>query len=228
MSYKSSDGPLGIKVVKASAGLSLILIGLVIIYLIRNSQIQNSTLDFILIISPTVLIVAGIIFVFIDLQRDAISPSKSEEELESDLNKAVSQLSKNYDILRKQTIYGFTISGIFMTIGLVVILIGITGEFFNLEGNIQIITTASGVVIEFISGTALLLYRINFKRLNDTSDKLLSTWKLLTAFEKVNEISPNKKDEVLIRLIDKLTDDSTATVNSLGKITVADNKISAS
>lgn len=190
---------------KQNFGIILVFAGIMTITLPRKVNSGNSTLDMVVTLTPVMLVISGILAIFLEMQRKDLKVYNASATLESDINQAISQLSKNYDILRKQTIHGFTISGIFMSLGLIIILVGITGEFFKLEGNTKIIATASGIAVEFISGTALLLYRLNFKRLNETSDKLLSTWKLLTAFEKAGQLTPERKDEVHIDLIKKLT-----------------------
>jgi hypothetical protein len=91
-----------------------------------------------------------------------------------------------------------------MTIGLVVIAAGVFGGIFNFSDNLKFISTASGIIVEFISGTALLLYRVNYKRLNETSDKLLRTWIILTSFKKADEFEQPKKEELYTMLINKL------------------------
>lgn len=189
-------------------GVALVVLGVAMIFLPTKSIFSGMSGGFYVAVLALsfVITISGIIAVFLELQKKDLQTDDTSKELRTDLNQALNQLSKNYDILRKQTIHGFTIAGIFMALGFLVILVGITGQYLSLQPNMQIITTASGIVVEFISGTALYLYRLNFRRLNQTSDNLLKTWKLLTAFDKANSLSEEKKNETIVDLIKKLAD----------------------
>ncbi len=128
-----------------------------------------------------------------------IMPKKSPDE---DLEHALTQLGRNYELQRKQTMQGFVFALIMSGLGLVVILVGALGEMFGLTSQTGNISVIAGIIIEFINATALLVYRQNFQRLNAISDRLNDTWKILTAFKQVKQLS-NKEhaDEVRSKLI---------------------------
>ena len=111
------------------------------------------------------------------------------------------QLSKNYELLRRQTTQGFILSGIFMALGFLAILSGSAGSLFGFTKEGSNLTTVAGVIMEFISGTSLLIYRINFKRLNETTDKLDGAWRVLTAHKLTADLPPEKRVEATMELI---------------------------
>jgi hypothetical protein len=111
---------------------------------------------------------------------------KSPDE---DLEHALSQLGSNYELQRKQTMQGFIFALVMSGLGLIVILVGALGQMFGLTSQTGNLSVVAGVIVEFINATALLVYRQNFQRLNSISDKLNDTWKILTAFKQVKELS---------------------------------------
>ena len=148
------------------------------------------------------LIVAGIILIFKDLELQIKHEPLPESS--SEIEQAINQLNRNYELLRRQTTQGFTIAAIFMFLGLLVILSGSFGEIFGLTSKGANLTSVAGIILEFISGTGLYIYRVNFKRLNSTSDNLNETWKILTAFKKAETLPEDKKSDIKITLIKAL------------------------
>ena len=123
-----------------------------------------------------------------------------------DFEHAVRQLSRNYDVLRRQATQGFVLAGTFMTLGILVILAGSVGEMFGFTKEGSDITTVAGVVVEVISGLGLYLFKQTSERLNITSDRLHDTWKILMAFSKAEALPEEKKSEVIAALITKLVE----------------------
>jgi hypothetical protein len=105
----------------------------------------------------------------------------------SDIEYAINQLSKNYDITRIQTTYGFTMSIGFILLGFLAIVVGATAERFGITKESGTVTTIAGVITDFISATALWIYRANFVRLNKTCDELNQTWKILAALRELDK-----------------------------------------
>ena len=147
------------------------------------------------------LLIAGSILIFMGIKMDLKEPLP---ESFSEIEQAINQLNRNYAVLRKQTTQGFIIAVIFMFLGLVVILSGAFGEIFGLTSKGVNLSSVAGIILEFISGTGLYIYRVNFKRLNSTSDSLNATWKILTAFKKAETLPEPKKTDVKINLINEL------------------------
>jgi hypothetical protein len=148
------------------------------------------------------LILLGIYLIF---RSPGIVPKKEEEvslSASGDAEYIVRQLSRNYEILRAQTNQGFLLSGIFMAIGLLIIVFSL---FFlpsnGLENSVANLGILAGIFTEFISGTALFLYRLNFTRLNETSDRLDDSWKVLAAYNLTIGLPDDKKAEATMGLI---------------------------
>jgi len=96
----------------------------------------------------------------------------------------------------------------FMIIGILIIIIGAIGSSIGLKDNNQYnLAYISGIIVEFISGTALILYRLNFKQINETSTKLYQTWKYLAAFKKTETLGGDKKNDTIINLIYKFVEE---------------------
>ena len=148
---------------------------------------------------------AGVILMF---KQDKILRTDKDFELSvediSSLDHAVKQLGKNYEILRSQTVQGFYLAGSFMALGFIAIIISIFGASFGLNQDSNNLASIAGILMEFISGTALLIYRLNFKRLNETSDKLDESWRILSANRLAQELPDEKKADATLKLIDSL------------------------
>ena len=83
-------------------------------------------------------------------------------------------------------------------------LAGSAGQLFGFTAAGSNLTTVAGIIMEFISATSVLIYRLNFNRLNETSDRLDATWRVLTAYRLAESLPDEKKTEATLRLIDAL------------------------
>ncbi len=147
---------------------------------------------------------AGIILLFRGLAQSSEELTEENALSSSDIEHALAQLGKNYDILRRQATQGFVLAGTFMALGILVILAGSIGEMFGFTKTAGNLTVVAGVVIEVVSGLGLYLFKETFQRLNSTSDRLYEMWKLLAAFRKADELPEDKKSDVVITLINVL------------------------
>jgi hypothetical protein len=183
----------------------LIFIGTYSIFMLSLRSGAASLLQYTALGVGVVLILAGIVMMFWQLRQEISSDDTEETAIASaQPEHAVSQLSRNYELLRRQTTQGFILSGVFMSLGLLVILSGSAGQFFGFSAQGSNLTTVAGVIMEFISATSLLIYRLNFKRLNETSDRLDATWRVLTAHRLTESLPEDKKAEATLKLIDAL------------------------
>jgi hypothetical protein len=121
-----------------------------------------------------------------------------------DLENAIEQLNKNYEVQRKQANQGFVLACVFMTLGLLVILTGSVGDLFGFtrEGNGLVVI--AGVLTEFIAATGLAVYYFNSRRLNRTHDRLHESWRVLTAFRQAKELPETRRGRVQERLLEAL------------------------
>jgi hypothetical protein len=176
------------------------------IFALRFDLLNSGTLaGYAALVLAMLLVLAGIYMMFYQLRRDAVrSDSTTLGDADAKPEHVVFQLSKNYELLRRQTTQGFILAGVFMSLGLLVILSGSAGQVFGLTAQGSNLTTIAGLIMEFISGTSLLIYRLNFKRLNETSDRLDATWRVLTAHQLAASLPDEKKAEATIKLIDAL------------------------
>ncbi len=74
-----------------------------------------------------------------------------------DIDLTVKQLSRNYDLVRSQITSAFYISTVFMSLGLLVIILGSGRVALGLAEEADSLTIIGGVLSEFISGSALFL-----------------------------------------------------------------------
>jgi hypothetical protein len=197
---------------KRSSGFVLVTLGFATIYaLVGVSGIRNQEASLPVYLGlgfAFVLALAGIVMMFLELKaqgREAVNIGSSPAET-ADLEHAVSQLSKNYDILRRQATQGFILAGTFMALGICVILAGAVGDMFGFARQGLNLTTVAGIVIEVVSGLGLYLFDKTFKELNTTSERLHKTWRILAAFKKAEALPEERKAEALISLIGKLTE----------------------
>ena len=184
-------------------GYILVALGVMLAILLVFSDVAGNVLFAYLAIA-FFLIVAGTMLIFKDLELQIKHEPLPESS--SEIEQAINQLNRNYELLRRQTTQGFTIAVIFMFLGLLVILSGSFGEIFGLTSKGANLTSVAGIILEFISGTGLYIYRVNFKRLNSTSDNLNGTWKILTAFKKAETLPEDKKSDIKITLIKALVE----------------------
>ena len=185
----------------------LVLSGIFLLYT-ASTRASNAPLiqDYALLIGAGIVTLAGVILMFRQIgANDAVSITGMEDGQE-DATYVVRQLSRNFEVLRAQTNQGFLLSGIFMSIGLLVIVVSLFAPTFGIKTTgVDSFGVMAGVVTEFISATALLLYKLNFTRLNETSDRLDNSWRVLAAFKLTHELPEDKKAEATLQLITTLT-----------------------
>ena len=201
----------GLSIVKRSPGLTLVLVGFTAIYAMATlSSLKETSLGFAYLVFGFAFFVAlaGIALMFRELRvgnsvvgNGAVSVAES-----SDLEMAVTQLGKNYDILRQQATQGFILAAIFMALGVLVILTGAVGDMFGFKKEASNLTTISGIVVEAVSGIGMYLFNRTFQQLNVTSDRLHDLWKLLAAFKRAEALPEGPRTEVITGLINKLVE----------------------
>jgi len=196
--------PLHLLYRRETQGPALILIGCLLLYLIKSSD-SASPVFYGFAVLLGIIILAGIFMTFQQLRRAEIQVQQEPLPESSDqLEHAVTQLSKNYELLRRQSTQGFILACVFMLLGLLVILSGSVGQLFGFTSTSSNLTSVAGIISEFISASALLIYRINFKRLNETSDKLQQTWKMLTAYRLTDKLPEEQKTTATLSIINAL------------------------
>jgi hypothetical protein len=88
-----------------------------------------------------------------------------------------------------------------MALGVIVILSGSVGKIFGFASVDSDLTSIAGIITEFISATALWLYRANFKRLGETSDRLDNSLNILVAFRETESLPDYERNKTKVELI---------------------------
>ena len=187
-----------------SPGLVLVVLGFVLVYFILSNPGLGAETPLPIYIGigfAFLVAVAGLMLIFLATRSGGSVEQIANAESSSDLEHAVGQLAKNYDILRKQATYGFLIASTFMIIGLVVILVGSIGKIFGLPVERNDLATFAGVIVEVISGFGLYLFKHTFNQLNSTSDMLNETWRILAAFRRAEKLPEGRRSVVIEKLI---------------------------
>jgi hypothetical protein len=183
----------------------LVVAGLVLLYFSSN-YVQPRAFDYAMLGAGSLVVLAGVALMFRQLGApptpSAYAPGKGHD----DATYLVQQLHRNFEILRAQTNQGFLLSSVFMAIGLALIVLSLFAPSLGLKTEgISGLGVLAGVVTEFISATALVLYRLNFARLNQTSDRLDDAWRVLAAFKLTTELPEEKRSEATLQLVTALT-----------------------
>ena len=185
----------------------LVLSGMFLLYVASGrSGLEPRFSDYALFAAGGIVTLAGVVLMFRQIGANYAVSNSGFEDGQEDATYVVRQLSRNFEVLRAQTNQGFMLSGIFMSIGLLVIVVSLFAPTFGFKTQgVDSFGVMAGVVTEFISATALLLYKLNFSRLNETSDRLDNAWRVLAAFKLTHELPEDKKAEATLQLITTLT-----------------------
>jgi hypothetical protein len=179
--------------------------GLAIFYIASLRNDETGPTRTVVLAGGVFLLVAGVLLMFRQMSPSTRSRESLSDHGGADADYVVRQLSRNYEILRAQTNQGFLLSGLFMGVGLLVIIASVFSKSLGISISNNSLGTIAGIITEFISGSALLLYRLNFKRLNETSDNLNAAWRVLAAFKLTRELPEGEKAKATMHLIDALT-----------------------
>lgn len=199
---------------KRKVGFALVILGLGLIYILLQSNRSFDFISYLSILAAIILIFFGIVMAGTELQIENI---EKLPESSTEIEQAITQLNRNYNLLRDQTSNGFSIAVIFMFLGLIVILIGSLSVMFGYTSKSDNLTLIAGIILEFISGASLVIYDKNFKRLNLISDNLNETWKILAAFKKAETLTDGPDDirtKVKIDLINALIGSKVMDINT--------------
>ena len=161
----------------------LVGVGVGVICLSTTSQSQGAIVLGSRVLIGSLLVVAGLLIMFIQVwpRRTAPLDEGANETSIEGLGRLVCQLAQNYNLLRRQAMQGFVITLVLMALGVVVILLGVFGALYGIACDTKVVSVLAGVVTEVISGSTLLVYRLNFNRLNHVSDRLEEIWRIFCA-----------------------------------------------
>lgn len=133
-------------------------------------------------------------------------------------------LEKYYKLIKVHTDNSYMVSLLTGIIGFILISLGLVGGYFNRDESIIIyISTASGIIMEFISGIFFYLYNRTIRELKDYHERLLQVQNILLAFKIVDDTHDDKeKVKMLEQMLTCLTrteplKDIVSTTNEEGK-----------
>jgi uncharacterized membrane protein YiaA len=152
------------------------------------------------------LVVGGLVIMLVQVwprNLPALDENGSDMSIEG-LGRLVRQLTQNYNLLRRQTTQGFMITLTLMALGVVAILIGVFGAVFGVTTDTKVISGIAGTITEMIAGSTLLVYRLNFQRLNEVTDRLEESWRILCANGLAASLPPERQADATLSLIEAL------------------------
>jgi hypothetical protein len=135
---KFSDDPLSeiflVLTQRKAPGSALIILGCALLYLLSQKVSENpSPLLYGFAALLAAIVLAGVVLMFRELGATELATQATPLPKSSDqLEMAVVQLSKNYELLRRQSTQGFILAAVFMILGIIVILSGSVGQLFGL------------------------------------------------------------------------------------------------
>jgi cadmium resistance protein CadD (predicted permease) len=118
-------------------------------------------------------------------------------------------LNTNYDTLRNQTSISFVISNILFVLGFLIICASLFLVFpsaksgtSNQEG-VKELGVFAGIMTEFISGTAMVIYRDCLTNLNKVSERLEENQRFFLAYRFIKDLGldKDKNSEGILKLI---------------------------
>lgn len=143
------------------------------------------------------------ILILIRLQTEQI-PNKLKihgHQAPSELTKHIlNQVTENYNMTRSHTELALIVTLTMIILGFTLIAVSCYAFITKGVDDASVITLISGVVVEFISATALYVYNRNSNQLKKTTNKLELTMSYLVLFDK------SENDEQLRLWVDKFNE----------------------
>jgi hypothetical protein len=183
-----------------TAGFLMMFIG---VWLLIFSPMKTGITQAVTLSLSGVLVLGGMVATYLTVVKPD-SGVRPPSPTTGDLGLAVEQLSRNYEWVRSQTMYAFFLSASFMALGLFVIILGSARSVLGWGEGTSNLTTIAGILSEFISATALVLYRSSSVRMNEVSTRLHETWRILAAYRLAKDLPEMDQKDALLPLITAL------------------------
>lgn len=118
----------------------------------------------------------------------------------------IKNLDEYYNLVKKSNKNSFNVSLGMTIIGILFIMIGLAYSYFNPQvQQISYIISASGVVIEIVSGLLFYLYNRSVIQLKEYHDSLINVQNVLLSFKLIDDLkSEEKKSEIMRQMIEYL------------------------
>jgi uncharacterized membrane protein len=133
-------------------------------------------------------------------------PNDSKPEYFDSLVKInVDNLAAYYLLVKTHTSQSFRVSITISVIGFILIAIGLSIGFNSQQKTIGYISTASGVLVEFISGALFYLYNKTVRQLKEYHDSLIGVQNVLLSFKLIESTTDEKaKADMITKMIEFL------------------------
>ena len=147
---------------------------------------------------------------YIDKATDLIVSNDFSDNKDSKDNSALGRMLLNLDALQEyyswsksQSKMSFYLAIALIILGILIIAIAVFIQIaFKVSITISIVISLSGAIVEFIAGTALVVYKDSLKQLNHYHRVLHEDERFLSSVNMVNDLSNDKdKDDMIKELI---------------------------
>ena len=146
-------------------------------------------------------------------ERFQLRKDIDEDLYKSSIQMSYKYLDQYYKETREQASRGFSITVGIAIAGAAIIAIGIISMFFNAT-LAAYVTTASGVIIEFISSIFFHLYNKTIQSMGNYHNKLILSQNISIALKIADSVEGTDQNAVKIEMIKALTSDINQHINS--------------
>lgn len=146
-------------------------------------------------------------------ERFVLRHNVEEDMYESSIQMSYKYLDQYYRETREQATRGFRITVGVCVIGAAIVIIGVILMVFKIT-TAAYVTTASGVIIEFISSIFFHLYNKTIQSMGNYHNKLILSQNVAIALKITDSIEGTEKNTVKVDMIKALTADINQHINS--------------
>ena len=125
-------------------------------------------------------------------------------QTKNDASELLSNLKENYEVYKKWVKTGFIVSIVMVILGFVIIIIGIIKGYFNNTGNSIDLSLIASIILEFIGGTAIVIFRMGIKKLNETSEKILKVNLIFIELDQIDNLPQYEQNVKRKEFLDKI------------------------
>lgn len=148
----------------------------------------------------------------VEEEIDNISSNEEEDLLKNSLQMSYKYLDQYYLQTREQAQKGFFVTITVSICGAIIIGIGIIAMFVG-KGNAAYVTTASGVITEFIAAVFFYLYNKTIQSMGAYHNKLVLSQNIAIALKISDSLNDDIKDEAKKNIIEELIKDINNHIN---------------
>lgn len=152
----------------------------------------------------------------VEEEIDNISSNEEEDLLKNILQMSYKYLDQYYLQTREQAQKGFFVTITVSICGAIIIALGIVAMFVG-RGNVTYVTTASGVITEFIAAVFFYLYNKTIQSMGAYHNKLVLSQNIAIALKISESINCDIRNEAKKNIIEELIKDINNHINSVNR-----------